>query len=231
VGGSSFTLRPGARAEEVSAFERGRALTLPADFREYLMTVNGMESGDSDDYMTSFWGLDRLKPVSEVYSPIAGHPAAPGDLVICDIMLDCFWYALRTGACGPTAGEVVMWGTRDFPIKVARSFTEFAAAYEADHLSLPRGLPEIDRPTTCPVHGVEMRVGQVGPWYGEALGPTTPSIYEAAVTEFPFPGVGHWGYEPVPPPEPRTWSEAVCPRCAHDRAEWIRRRREEIEKS
>jgi len=53
-------LNAGATEDELLAFEKRFALTLPTDFRYFYSLVNGMANDDSDIYFFSLWPLDRI---------------------------------------------------------------------------------------------------------------------------------------------------------------------------
>ncbi len=219
TGGAYFSPCQGATPEELSVFEHRHGLLLPDDVRSYLATVDGMRDGDSDDQVTSFWGLGRMKPIGDVYPCQSPHPCSRGNFVICDILIDSFWYAIRLDSASREFGRVVMWGVRDHPVTVARSFGDFVEIYLADRSSLATGLPAIEDLEVCPAHNISMNRREVGPWYG--LFPKTMlGIWEAAVLDFPYSGAGHWGGEHAPVRR-STWIEPVCDRCARARRAWI----------
>ena len=58
-------LNPGATEDELLAFEKRLAITLPPDFRHFYSLVNGMANYDSDKYFFSLWPLDRIAPEIE----------------------------------------------------------------------------------------------------------------------------------------------------------------------
>ncbi len=219
VGGPHFSPSAGATSEELSEFERLHGLLLPDDLRGYLAIVNGMRELDADDHITSFWGLGRMKPVGDVYLLLSPHRCSRGDFVICDILIDSFWYAIRLDPIGRDVGSVVMWGVRNHPVIVARSFREFVEIYLADRASLPKGLPAIEDADVCPVHDLPMNRRRVGPWYGAAP-KALLGVSEEAMRDFPYSGDGLWG-GPQAPAKPRSWIEPVCDRCALARRDWI----------
>src|SRR5262245_4662540 len=53
-------LNAGATEEELLAFEKRFALTLPPDFRYFYSLVNGMTGYESDKYLFSLWPLDGI---------------------------------------------------------------------------------------------------------------------------------------------------------------------------
>ena len=58
-------VRPGVSWEEVRAFESRCGVRLPPDLRDFYMTVDGMESGESDPDMLEFLHLAAVVNVSE----------------------------------------------------------------------------------------------------------------------------------------------------------------------
>lgn len=53
-------LNAGATEDELIAFERRFALTLPSDCRYFYSIVNGMTNYESDKFFFSLWPLDRI---------------------------------------------------------------------------------------------------------------------------------------------------------------------------
>src|ERR1043165_9572072 len=58
-------VNPGVSEEKLSQFESMYQVSLPADLRDYLLTVDGMAEGISDDAFISFWSLNEVKPIPE----------------------------------------------------------------------------------------------------------------------------------------------------------------------
>lgn len=73
----TVALRAGATDAEVAAFEARHRVRLPADMREYLPPVNGMDASDTDKDCTSFWGLDRITPAMQYHR--SGRGSLPED--------------------------------------------------------------------------------------------------------------------------------------------------------
>ena len=135
-------IRAGATPEALAEFEGRFQVKLPDDFRAYLSTVNGMGRHDWDGDTTSWWGLDRIRPIGEHYAHVSSHPDSQRDFVICDFLMDCLWYAIRLRGEAPELGEILIWAD-ERPLVVARSFAEFLETYLANPGSLGR-LPQIE---------------------------------------------------------------------------------------
>jgi hypothetical protein len=113
-------------ADEIRAFEQKFGVALPEDLREYFLVLNGMDighDGSMDNEMISFWRLadierDRLE-----------HPLDPPNLfAFGDWSIDACTYAIALAA-GPSAETPVFLLCDERPLRVADSFTDFAAAY------------------------------------------------------------------------------------------------------
>jgi hypothetical protein len=143
-----FHLRDGATDAEIAAFERTHLVRLPEDLTGYLAAVDGMEPDETDEEVTSFWGLDRIRPAVEVYPrDVACRSLSDARryFVLCDVLIDSFWYAIRLGPRPGEPNPVVQWGC-EVNRPVAASFTEFAEAYLADPTVLPVGLKALHGP-------------------------------------------------------------------------------------
>ena len=136
-------VRPGAAQSEIDAFEARYGVRLPLDLRDYLRAVNGMDSGNTDSQMTNFWGLDRIQPAPlYCHGGKGAYPDAEAAryFILCDIMIDSFWYTIRLTDDPAGPSPIVVWGIEEEPGVVARSFTEFLEAYLQDPGVLPSGM-------------------------------------------------------------------------------------------
>lgn len=132
---------PGATDEEIDAHEARFAIRLPHDVRAYFRAVNGMSSGpesrcDMDADLIRFYALAECRPLS-IEWPDDRLPNAASVLCFADYSIWCWGYGVRVGTADP--GEVhVLYGGES--VVVARSFTEFLAAYlRRDHsVTFPR---------------------------------------------------------------------------------------------
>ncbi len=61
-----LAIRRGASATSIEAFEKRHRVLLPADLREYLSTVDGMDGvGTTDDDLFSFFSLSDFQTIAE----------------------------------------------------------------------------------------------------------------------------------------------------------------------
>ena len=71
---AGLVIRPGVHPA-MQSFELKYGVQLPADLRDYFLTVDGMED-DLDPGINRFWPLEIVKPVSEelrTLIPTVGH--------------------------------------------------------------------------------------------------------------------------------------------------------------
>ena len=59
------TPRPPVDPSAVASFEERYGVRLPEDFREYLSVCDGMNPGEMDSDLFSFWALSRIRPVPD----------------------------------------------------------------------------------------------------------------------------------------------------------------------
>lgn len=134
----NLRIAPGNPVESVCEFESRNSVTLPADFRDYFLNVDGMvQSGgdDCDQGGFSFWPLARLRSVPE---ECAQHRlAAPGIespdeyFVFADYLQWSWAYAIRLTSGPLEANPVIHVGTLR-PRVVADSFSQFVDLYLRD---------------------------------------------------------------------------------------------------
>lgn len=128
----------GAESRAVAAFEARHSVVLPADFREYLIELNGLpesrtgeewDSVDSSGFEFLPLALLRRTERSEHFFVFARWALGDSSYAIC---------------LGPSRhhGRVVAVG--DSLHSIADSFTEFANMYVADSMSLYGGGPVVD---------------------------------------------------------------------------------------
>ena len=65
--GDGVRRRPGAEPARLAEFEGIYGVRLPADLREYLLVVDGMDEGACDLDLISFWPLGRIRPPGEIW--------------------------------------------------------------------------------------------------------------------------------------------------------------------
>lgn len=120
----------------VRDLEQRYGITLPEDFRAYLLNV-APEEEHWDDGDAIWWQPSRIRNIPEEYEHPLGNPAvaarAGGCLFFADYMIWCWAWAICCEA-GEDHGKVAVIGAGDR--WVADSFTDFVRAYVADPLSV-----------------------------------------------------------------------------------------------
>jgi hypothetical protein len=128
----------GATGREVHSFESLNSVILPPDFRDYILTVNGMFQdfeNSSDQKGFAFWPLNQMTNAAQ---ELANRPSAePGPtnlqsyFIFADYMHRSWAYAINLGTDPAKAGHIIHVDTLR-PKVVARSFTEFVNLYVQD---------------------------------------------------------------------------------------------------
>jgi hypothetical protein len=113
-----------ASVEEIAAFERLHSVSLPADFRDYLLRFNGTQ-GDGDSRMLTFWQLDKLVPM---LPERAALPEADRYFVFADYMISSWEYAIYFGDTPTLKNQVVLYEYPAQPV-VAQTFSGFLELY------------------------------------------------------------------------------------------------------
>src|SRR5262249_8678681 len=72
--GMGVRLREGVRPDDIRRFERTYGVSMPAEVREYFLTVDGRDPDDSDEHVTTFLPLDLVRPTSDVLPECRGIP-------------------------------------------------------------------------------------------------------------------------------------------------------------
>jgi SMI1 / KNR4 family (SUKH-1) len=139
---SNILIAPGNSEEAIRKFESGNRVVLPPDFREYLLTVNGMlqaEGNDSDPNGFAFWPLSFIKSVREErvgQPPLLPEGQSPDEyFVFVDYLQWCWAYAIRLTSRQSDGGQVAHVG-KLYPRVIAYSFTEFIDLYLRDGAEL-----------------------------------------------------------------------------------------------
>jgi len=142
-----LAIAAGVSEEGLRRFEKKYGITLSSvpDFREYLLSLDGMAQiggQDCDEKGFAFWPLSRIKSVAEECSESKVETPRLDDIenyfAFADYMQWSWAYAIRVAP--NQLGEILQFGTHS-PRIVADSFSQFVDAYLADseQLYLPQG--------------------------------------------------------------------------------------------
>jgi hypothetical protein len=135
---------PGVSEEALRAFESKYNVLIPADFREYLLHIDGMAQvggHDCDEQGFGFWPLSRIKAVpDECAASKVQVPTLEGIehyFAFADYMQWSWAYAI--GLDRAHSGEILQFGTLS-PGIITHSFAEFVEAYlhDSEQLYLPQ---------------------------------------------------------------------------------------------
>lgn len=126
-------INPGISIQELSTFQSKYRVSLPADLRDYFLTVNGMVEDVSDNALFRFWSLNEVKPIPEE-APSYSKPSYIEDAESFFVFADfCIWshaYAIRLSFDqGPN--PIIMIGG-DTPTRIFDSFSELVNNYLTD---------------------------------------------------------------------------------------------------
>jgi hypothetical protein len=124
-----FSCARPANESEIDAFESKYHVRLPPDFRAYVASLNGGESGRDgpmDSASIAFWRLDQIQPLN------AQRKDGPRDLfAFADFLIDSHAYAIQLSEDPNEPAPVFIdWGERIE--KVADSFSTFIHGYLSD---------------------------------------------------------------------------------------------------
>ena len=131
-------VRPPASLSALSGFERFHQATLPPDFRVYLSICDGMEEGELDEDLFSFWSIERLKPIAA--DPMSAREQAAFETLAGEGQF--FWFAdwsiyghiwCIDFAPVPLRDRVVRVGDS---LRLFPSFREFIEAYLEDGVAV-----------------------------------------------------------------------------------------------
>lgn len=114
----------GATPREIQAFESRYCMRLPAQFRAYLSTVNGMAGGATDESLISFLPIDKIDVVPNSADL---HSKAGVEIVFAEYLIFSHYYAMRVTKNGDQDGVYAADGTNQ--ARISSSFDEFLYAY------------------------------------------------------------------------------------------------------
>jgi hypothetical protein len=131
----------GKTVEKIQEFEKRNSVSLPDDFRHYLLRVNGMypqASQDTDRRGFCFWPLQR---VVSVVNEFENNPAHKNDridaslenyFVFADYLQWSWAYAIQLRLGSGLARDIVKVDEPSRSIVIASSFAEFLELYLID---------------------------------------------------------------------------------------------------
>ena len=107
---------------------------MPADLRDYFLTVNGMAQGVTDDALIRFWSLNEVKPIPEE-APDYSDPSYIEEAESLFLFADyCIWshaYAIRLSSRSESPNPVIIIGDEN-PTRLFESFSELVNNYLSD---------------------------------------------------------------------------------------------------
>jgi hypothetical protein len=104
-------------------FEEQYRLTLPGDFKEYLLTVNGMQGGQTDAELISFLSLEALDQDAE-QNVLVGDDV---EITIAEYCIYAHYYVMRASRNGERSPVFVTDG--EHRKQIAPSFHQFVSQY------------------------------------------------------------------------------------------------------
>ena len=125
-------VNPGVSAEELEAFESKYQVVLPADLRDYFLTVDGMVEGVMDQGCFNFWSLKAVKPIPEDSPNYSDRyiKDARSFFVFADFLIWSHAYAVRLSSTDAPNTIFMIGG--ETPIRMFDSFSEFVSVYLSD---------------------------------------------------------------------------------------------------
>jgi hypothetical protein len=125
---------PGVSEDRLLAFERRYEICIPDDMRDFFRTIDGTD-GYADDFMTTFWRLEDVKPMTERWPEDPSLVEYGHFFVIADQMIEAPAFAVGLGRDRSTPNPIIRrwpWD-RDSSIElVAGSFAEAITLYLTD---------------------------------------------------------------------------------------------------
>jgi hypothetical protein len=131
-----IALGNGASETQVEELESKYHIVLPDDFKEYLLSISWPvfeERWEIDDYLISFWEINRIKNLKEKY-PHFKNSEVESYFIFADYSLSCHTYAIKLQQkVAITPIFFTCYIAPDYPIiQIASSFTEFLERYIAN---------------------------------------------------------------------------------------------------
>lgn len=128
-----INLNPPASETALTRFESRYTVSLPNDFCDYLLHVNGMAPEATDNELIRFWSIEEIKPLSEETPQYAAESYlvnATGFFVFADYSMWAHAYAIRLSSGPLEPNSIVVIGANK-PILIADSFLSFVQSYLA----------------------------------------------------------------------------------------------------
>lgn len=109
----------------IDRFEHKNSIALPSTFKEYLLVVNGMKNGQTDENLVSFLSLDAID--QEARYEIS---ASEVDVIFAEFSIYSHYYVLRIKRSGEQVAILAADGEHEK--QIADSFEGFVSSYLAD---------------------------------------------------------------------------------------------------
>jgi hypothetical protein len=120
---SGIRPKPGVSREALNAFENEHRIRLPSAFKEYLVTANGMEEGQTDENMISFLSLQAINQKAN-YKEISTLEV---DMVVAEYCIYSHMYVLRCSRNGDRSCILATDGEHE--VQLATCFEDFVNNY------------------------------------------------------------------------------------------------------
>lgn len=94
-----YELNPSASQERLGVLAQSLGVALPEDVAVYFSTVDGMVDHATDQWLVSFWSIERI--LSDPYVQSGGGGAdAYRDVAFADVMISSWFYFYRVRSSG-----------------------------------------------------------------------------------------------------------------------------------
>ena len=127
-------INPGVSKRDLTVFESRYQVSLPADLRDYFLTVDGMADGATDDAQIRFWPLNEVKPIPEG-APGYSDPSYIQEAESLFLFADyCIWahaYAIRLSTNSESPNPIIIIGDEK-PTEIFDSFSALVSNYLSD---------------------------------------------------------------------------------------------------
>jgi hypothetical protein len=120
---AGIAAKDGVAPSAIDCFEEKHHVSLPAAFKAYLSTVDGMLEGQTDENLVSFLSLESIDQEANVRKVSANEI----EMIVAEFSLYSHWYALRTSGSGSPSPVIVTNGNQEK--QIATSFEDFLNQY------------------------------------------------------------------------------------------------------